>query len=305
MKHFRLYLQGRKITLVTDHQSLSWLMINQSLTGGNARWAVRLQEYDFDIIYRPGVTLQHVDKLSRSPPEGPPRAPATALVLLATTMDANRRQALPEEQRGPPDVWKDGEMMAWIRGKPAGPEGAAARARARGLRYRLQGECLELLTKDGWKVVPSPEGLPAIIAKIHAGLGHFEVDWTQHLVKIKYWWQGVQADVQQWLSHCEPCKQAKAHLETSRVNLRSLPIHGLGYRWSLDIAGEAPLARGGKRYILVMIEHVNKWVEVAELSQKSAAAVAVAFSSMVLTLFGSCGEVLTHQGTDLGSLRSC
>ncbi|GJP57637.1 hypothetical protein CLOP_g11269 [Closterium sp. NIES-67] len=65
---FRPYLQGRKFTLVTDHQPLLWLMTNQTLKGRNARWAMRLQEFEFDVKHRPGKTLQHVDGLSRQGP---------------------------------------------------------------------------------------------------------------------------------------------------------------------------------------------------------------------------------------------
>ncbi|GJP55553.1 hypothetical protein CLOM_g14511 [Closterium sp. NIES-68] len=66
--HFRAYLQGQRYTLITDHQPLLWLMTNGSLTGRNARWAMRLQEYDFIIKHRAGKTLQHADGLSRNPP---------------------------------------------------------------------------------------------------------------------------------------------------------------------------------------------------------------------------------------------
>ncbi|GJP45106.1 hypothetical protein CLOM_g4497 [Closterium sp. NIES-68] len=51
---FRPYLQGRKFTLVTDHQPLLWLMTNQTLKDRNARWAMRLQEFEFDVKHRPG-----------------------------------------------------------------------------------------------------------------------------------------------------------------------------------------------------------------------------------------------------------
>ncbi|CAI7795349.1 unnamed protein product [Closterium sp. NIES-53] len=54
---FRPYLQGRRFTLVTDHQPLLWLMSNQMLRGRNARWAMRLQEFDFEVKHRPGKTL--------------------------------------------------------------------------------------------------------------------------------------------------------------------------------------------------------------------------------------------------------
>ncbi|GJP35686.1 hypothetical protein CLOM_g20223, partial [Closterium sp. NIES-68] len=56
--HSRVYLQRGHFTLITDHQPLQWLMKNQLLTGRNARWAMRLQEHDFEIQHWPGKTLQ-------------------------------------------------------------------------------------------------------------------------------------------------------------------------------------------------------------------------------------------------------
>ncbi|CAI7731685.1 unnamed protein product [Closterium sp. NIES-53] len=61
VNQFRVYLQKSPFTLVTDHQPLTWLMKNQTLTGRNARWTMRLQEYDFKIRHRPRKTLQHVE----------------------------------------------------------------------------------------------------------------------------------------------------------------------------------------------------------------------------------------------------
>ena len=65
--HFRPYLYGTKLTLYMDHQPLKWLMTNDKLTGKLARWALILQEYEFEVIHRPGVTHQNADTMSRRP----------------------------------------------------------------------------------------------------------------------------------------------------------------------------------------------------------------------------------------------
>ena len=67
VQHFRAYLQGKKFILVTDHQPLRWLTENKELRGKYARWAMILQEYDFEVIHRPGKTQQNADGLSRNP----------------------------------------------------------------------------------------------------------------------------------------------------------------------------------------------------------------------------------------------
>ena len=46
---------------------LAWLMSCRTLTGQHARWALSIQDYDFDIRHRPGVKHQNVDALSRCP----------------------------------------------------------------------------------------------------------------------------------------------------------------------------------------------------------------------------------------------
>ena len=106
----------------------------------------------------------------------------------------------------------------------------------------------------------------------------------------------MQGDVRKWQAGCQLCAQVRARAVQAETELQSLPIRELGHRWSLDLLGELPMSRRGKRYVLVMIEHVSKWVELVALSSKSAGGIASAFLREVLSRFGACAEVLTDQG---------
>ncbi len=64
--HFRPYLLGQKFTLVTVHSALQWLNSAES-KGRLARWIMNLQEYYFDIKYRPGSANGNADALFRLP----------------------------------------------------------------------------------------------------------------------------------------------------------------------------------------------------------------------------------------------
>ncbi|KAL1232310.1 Retrovirus-related Pol polyprotein from transposon 17.6 [Trichinella spiralis] len=65
LKTFRHYLLGRSFTILSDHTPLQWLAA-QKMDGRLARWALSLQEYDYDIKYRPGSSNGNAEALSRS-----------------------------------------------------------------------------------------------------------------------------------------------------------------------------------------------------------------------------------------------
>ncbi|GBG64951.1 hypothetical protein CBR_g48700 [Chara braunii] len=63
--HFHPYLYGQKFLLVTDHEPLLALKKLTNYTGMIGWWAVRLQEYDFDIIHRKTERHGNEDGLTR------------------------------------------------------------------------------------------------------------------------------------------------------------------------------------------------------------------------------------------------
>ena len=67
IKKFQPYLNDHKFVVYTDHSSLRWLMNVKDTTGRLARWTLLLQQYNFDIIHRPGCQNGSADTLSRRP----------------------------------------------------------------------------------------------------------------------------------------------------------------------------------------------------------------------------------------------
>ena len=65
IKRYQPYLCGRKFYVHSDHGSLTWLMKVKDPTGRLARWALQLQQYEFEIIHRPGIQNGAADALSR------------------------------------------------------------------------------------------------------------------------------------------------------------------------------------------------------------------------------------------------
>lgn len=82
-KYFRPYLYGRKFKIYSDHRPLQWLFSLKEPNSKLLRWRLKLEEFDYEIIYKKGKQNTNADALSRidlnanetvSPQPGPSNA---------------------------------------------------------------------------------------------------------------------------------------------------------------------------------------------------------------------------------------
>ena len=71
IRHFYCYLHGNFFILETDHKALTYLLTSKNLSTKLTRYAMELQEYDFELRYRPGIAHANVDALYRLPQSAP------------------------------------------------------------------------------------------------------------------------------------------------------------------------------------------------------------------------------------------
>lgn len=67
VKHFRPYLYGRRFKLITDHQPLTYSLSNSN--GRIIRGKLALEEFDYELVYKPGRQNTIADALSRIKPD--------------------------------------------------------------------------------------------------------------------------------------------------------------------------------------------------------------------------------------------
>lgn len=65
VQYFRPYLFGRKFKIVTDHKPLQWLFSLKEPQSRLVRWRLKLEEYDYEIVYKKGKKNTNADALSR------------------------------------------------------------------------------------------------------------------------------------------------------------------------------------------------------------------------------------------------
>jgi hypothetical protein len=72
---------------------------------------------------------------------------------------------------------------------------------------------------------------------------------------------------------------------------------GFGYQWSLDVANPLSLTPRHNQYVLVMIEHFSKWLELVIVPDHNSEKATYAFLDKLFSRFGALAKVLINQGT--------
>jgi len=85
----RIFLDGQRILIGTDYQTLSWICSTTDSSGRLMRWRFRLAEYTFDMVYKPGASHHLPDFLSRTSTVAPPEDIHDAIPCLALAETAN------------------------------------------------------------------------------------------------------------------------------------------------------------------------------------------------------------------------
>jgi len=61
VQYFRPYFYGTKFTVVTDHKPLTWIMSVKDPGSMLLRWRIKLEDYDYEIVFKKGVFNTNAD----------------------------------------------------------------------------------------------------------------------------------------------------------------------------------------------------------------------------------------------------
>lgn len=254
IKHFRHYLYGRPFTVRTDHNALKWLQSFKEPEGQVARWLEMLGQYDYRIEHRLGKKHQNADSLSRNPLP----VPVTDQAIETNAVDSGKQAWLQgwtaadmqSKQEADPNLK---QMLLWKRDRAAQPtqqevQGASKATKSLWAQWnRLQLENGVLYrkweTEDGHgtrlQLVLPRSLVPDVLSALHdaPSAGHLGVAKTVERVRERFYWYGLQSDVEDWCRQCEKCTKRKSPQTSARAPLvSSCP----GYpfeRIAIDIMG--------------------------------------------------------------------
>lgn len=103
-KLFRPYIFGRRFTIVTDHKPLQWLFNLKEPNSRLVRWRLKLEEYDYEIVYKRGKLNTNADALSRIEIN-----PLEAESVIANCDDSDQNKIINDfpQSPEPPDLYTE------------------------------------------------------------------------------------------------------------------------------------------------------------------------------------------------------
>lgn len=288
LKEFRHYLLGRRFVAITDHNPLVWLT-GQKAQGILARWAIVMQEFDFDLQYRRGELNTNADALSRHPQHERPNntTPLTALVEVQPSDSVSDIRC--EQLRDP--------MLKIVMKAVENGRYSSLQQRGTAL-HRFWQMRKQLKLVDGvlyrfFRPHPACEPRYAVIVPLpnrsdylrryHDIAGHQGVDRTYDKLRDNAYWVGMARDTADYCRSCQICQQAKGG-RIVRQPLVSVPV---GRPWemvAMDML-KVTMSVHGREYLLVLQDYFTKWVEAIPVRDASAATV----ESALLSVFSRLG----------------
>ena len=200
IRKFRPYSELQTFKLITDHIDLKWLHNLKKPTGRLARWALKLQEYDYEIIYRKGSLNYAPSALSTT---------GEKLDSVASTLSMAKEKEK-EKSKKINDEWYNHKLMQ-VKKKPA--ENPNWRIRDNQLYFFRPDPLKSSLDLDSnpWKLTIPKELREQVLRENHDSkqAGHLGMEKTYARIAENYFWPGMYSETLKYVKECDTCQTIK------------------------------------------------------------------------------------------------
>lgn len=320
VQHFRCYLVGAKVKtkIITDHQPLVYIFNLKESSTRLMKWCLKLEQYNFEIIYRPGSANLPADMLSRIEP------PKSSLLHfkvvnaitrsksrnLADNSDLRTSDGLSDQTVTPiGDVSLDSPINSLD-----SPSNSNITASSNDTEPNVVGSPIvideaqpDVVINDDPNVMnldPSNEQeIMDIIKMFHSSIfgGHQGSSRTLARIKEYYSWPNMMRDIRTYIRSCPICQKVKFMGSTKAPLMIPDTSKCAWNRLSIDLCGPLNVTEKGNKYILTCQDDLTKFVIVSAIPNQEAESVARALIDNVFLVFGSPSGLLSDLGTNFMS----
>lgn len=269
IEKFRHFVEGSKFTVITDAQSLIWLS-RISAEGGSAkliRWALKLQQYDFNLQYRKGSLNITADALSRS---------VNNISIKDIDYEDLRNSILNNTAKFKEFKVIDGKIYKYVSSKLGD-------------------------SNYEWKYIPQVQERIMLLQEAH-DTAHFGQFKTLRKLQERYYWPQMSDDVRKYCLGCDVCKRVKYPNSNrqplmGRQKLASLPWQVV----SVDFAGPFPRSKNGNTMLLVVTDWFSKFVVIQPMKEAKTGPMIAFLENMIFLLFGVPEIIISDNGVQFKS----
>ncbi|CAG4987874.1 unnamed protein product [Colias eurytheme] len=264
---FRGYIEGCKITIMTDHQALRWLMSLKSPSGRLARWALLLQPYDITIKYISGRVNVVADSLSR-PNCTPETETDCGLCTVVVDMPAKSKETIRTEQLKDEEVVKIVQCLEGNNTENGEYWSRKGYYMNNGLLYRYSPD-----TDIGISqlVIPKQEQ-NSIISVYHDEpiAGHYGAEKTFERIAKRYFWKGMRKHIETYVRNCLQCQRYKPSNQKPAGLLQTTASNHRFEVVAFDLFGPLPRTAKNQNWIFIVEDVASRWVELFALERATA-----------------------------------
>ena len=332
LEHWRHILEGAKITIRTDHESLKHFRSQRTMSRRLARFIDVIEHFDPLILYRPGKNQQAADALSRIP--GFPREPTNGDGVGDNWL-AGRIYAIGQSDSEPSDdddsctsetsalkgkildvadvssgffqvaivnpatiLFYDA-MKDYLSGKNIEDEVLEGKVVDECVHYAMRaGRLWKYVGKDGRRlpVIYTAEDLEKVTNDVHKDVGHYGAEVVWKAMKERYYVPGAKEWVKEELASCVPC-QLFMGSKTKQGPLHEMEAHNAFAFWGVDWVGPLPETTSWNKYLLNAVDYGTSLGISIPHSARSSGAV-IELLEKIKYNYGKPLQMLTDNGAE-------
>lgn len=241
IRYWRFWLIGRKFTVITDHRPLHGLKLKARTDEELGDLANELAQFDFEVIYRPGVSNCEADCLSRNPVlEGDEKDGFERIIPTLNFLSLDEiRTSQKLISRVPSDIIRSGVILRNI--------------------------------NRNHRIVLDPVYGEKLAQSLHSQLGHIGEKQLSLMIRKYFTFPNYSDCIHRLCRECEICIKNKSRRPTPSGGLGHFGPSSNPYNiMSLDTVGGLGNKSSAKRYCHLLVDHFTRYAYASYTKGQSA-----------------------------------